>query len=174
MTERDGERSGRVDVEIGVAPADSEAAQLCLGRYFAELDARFSTGFDVEAGPDPDAADYEPPNGVFLIARIDEKAIGCGGVHLLGPADASPVVGEIKRMWVAEEARGNGVATALLQELERWAAELGFGVVRLDTNATLTEAHALYAKHGYRRIDPYRDDNPFADYFFEKTIDPPA
>jgi ribosomal protein S18 acetylase RimI-like enzyme len=46
---------------------------------------------------------------------------------------------------------------------------MGFSVVRLDTNKSLTEAQALYRKLGYREIGRY-NDNPYASHFFEKLL----
>ena len=55
----------------------------------------------------------------------------CGG----GVKGLSGAIAEIKRMYVVPEARGRGVARALLAALEDAARELGYEVVRLDTGA---------------------------------------
>ena len=47
---------------------------------------------------------------------------------------------------------------------------MGFAVLRLDTNKALTEAHALYAKEGYRDVARF-NDNPYAHRWFEKRLD---
>ncbi|MEK8146137.1 GNAT family N-acetyltransferase [Streptomyces sp. M10(2022)] len=65
-------------------------------------------------------ADFGPPHGLFLIAHVDEEAVGCGGVRLLGECTA-----EIKRMYVSGEARGYGIGRYLLEHLERHAANRG-------------------------------------------------
>ena len=41
--------------------------------------------------------------------------------------------------------------------------------VVLDTNRSLPEAQALYRKAGYRARQRY-NDNPYADFWFEKDI----
>jgi hypothetical protein len=51
------------------------------------------------------------------------------------------------------------------------SAGLGHTVVRLDTNATLTEAIAMYERAGYLSIQRY-NDNPYAQAFFEKDLAP--
>ena len=64
-------------------------------------------------------------------------------------------------MFVAPEARGAGVATALLTALERTAEEHGVARVVLETGPLQPEAIALYEKHGYARIPnfgPYVGD----------------
>ena len=90
--------------------------------------------------------------------------IGCGA---LTPIDAS--TGEIKRMWVAPEARGLGVARRLLEAIENQARQSGVTRVVLDTNRALTQAQALYRKAGYRETERY-NDNPYAHFWFEKEL----
>ena len=53
--------------------------------------------------------------------------------------------------------------------LETVASELGATLVRLDTNAVLTEAVAMYLSSGYVEIDRY-NDNPYAQRWFEKPL----
>ena len=79
-----------------------------MGRYFAELDRRFATGFDPGAGDDP--ALYRPPHGTFVVARSDGDPVACGGVQPLGEGTA-----EIKRMWVHDDWRGAGLGARMLR-----------------------------------------------------------
>jgi ribosomal protein S18 acetylase RimI-like enzyme len=72
-------------------------------------------------------------------------------------------------MWVAESARGLGIGRRLLAELEARAVEHGDRTVRLETNATLTEAMALYRSAGYVEVRAFNDE-PFADHWFEKAL----
>jgi putative acetyltransferase len=62
---------------------------------------------------------------------------------------------EIKRMFVHPSARGKGVASAILNELEIWAKEKGFNYTVLETLKTNIEAVNLYKKQGYDIIDNY-------------------
>jgi DNA-binding MarR family transcriptional regulator/GNAT superfamily N-acetyltransferase len=155
-------RAAAVVVEVA-DPAGSEA-RACIDAYLHEIDARFDTGFDPTRGPSADPGELIPPSGVFLLARVDEDAVGCGALKVIGEG-----VGEIKRMWVAPAARGLGIAQRLLDALEQHAIDLHLHTVRLDTNRTLTEAHALYVRNGYREIGRY-NDNPYADHWFEKRL----
>lgn len=151
-------------VEIRVADPASVEAQACIGAYLGELDARFETGFDAARSVSANPHELVPPQGVFLLAWLDGTAIGCGGLKVAGEG-----TGEIKRMWVAPEARGLGVAQRLLDGLEGHAQALALSRVRLDTNRTLVEARALYARNGYQGIPAY-NDNPYADHWFEKRL----
>ena len=105
-----------------------------------------------------------PPSGLFMIARLDGEAVGCGGFKLI-----DKTTGEIKRVWTTPPARGLGVARRVLRTLEAAAREGGLKTLRLDTNRALTEAHALYRNEGYREVARF-GDNPYADHWFEKRL----
>ncbi|MEI7037848.1 bifunctional helix-turn-helix transcriptional regulator/GNAT family N-acetyltransferase [Fulvimonas yonginensis] len=149
---------------VTIVPADpcDADARACMRAYFDELAQRFEQGFDPGRAPEPEA--YLPPGGLFLVARLDGQAIGCGALRSHGRG-----VGEIKHMWVAPSARGLGVAQRLLEALEAHAAATGIRTLRLDTHRALGEARALYLRNGYREIPRY-NDNPYADHWFEKRI----
>lgn len=151
-------------LEVALEPADSADAQWCVRQYVEELNTRFDTGFDPAAGNTVEADDMMPPRGYFVIARLDGEPVGCGGLKRL---DA--MTGEIKRVWASPSARGAGIATRIMDELERLAREAGFARVVLDTNETLTEARAMYGRRGYREIERY-NDNPYAHHWFEKGL----
>ncbi|MCB1416920.1 MAG: MarR family transcriptional regulator [Nitratireductor sp.] len=153
-------RSAQVTLED--VPADCTEAETCLNAYFAELDARFADGFDPYAGSDEEEG--APAMEHFVIARFEGKAAGCGMVLELEPG-----IAEIKRVWIAPELRGTGVASRIMDQLEVRAREGGYRLVRLDTNGTLTEAQAMYRKRGYREIPCY-NANPFAEHWFEKEL----
>ena len=144
-------------IEIGVEPGDSADARWCLEHYYAELDSRFEGGFD----PGPGAYD---PSGSMLVARLDGAPVGCGVLRSLEAG-----IGEIKRLWIAPAARGLGLASLMMDRLEAMAREAGYKAVRLDTNRTLVEAQAMYAKRGYAEIERY-NDNPFAHRWYEKRL----
>lgn len=153
-------RASAVTIEA-VDPAGADA-RLCMDAYFRELEVRFETGFDPALSISADPAELVPPAGWFLIARLDGQPVGCGALKIKGRR-----LGEIKRMWVAPSARGLGIAQRLLDALERHAAEAGVNVLQLDTNRTLNEARALYARNGYVEIAAY-NANPYAHHWYEK------
>src|ERR1700742_7092 len=143
MTENE-RRSRAAAVDIQLADPAGADARHCFDRYFAELGARFEGGFDAGAyGSESGQTDFSPPNGCLLIARMEGNVIGCGALRTLAND-----VGEIKRMWIAPDARGLGLGRRLLAELESQAMRRGYRIVRLDTNATLDEALQLYRSSG--------------------------
>ena len=151
-------------VKVAAEAPDTADARLCLSTYFSELAARFETGFDAGADDSARVEDMAPPSGLFVIARLDGDAVGCGGFKRVDRA-----TGEIKRVWTAPSARGLGVARRMLRALEAAAREAGLKTLRLDTNRALTEAHALYRSEGYREIARF-NDNPYAHHWFEKRL----
>lgn len=153
------------ETRFEVVDPRSDEAIAAMAAYFAELDARFPGGFDPGDALVADAHQLAPPGGAFVVARQGHQVVGCGGVQTIGEG-----IGEIKRMWVAPSARGSGRGRRLLAELEHRCRALGHRTVRLDTNATLTEAIAMYERAGYVPVARY-NDNPYADRFFEKRLD---
>lgn len=153
-------------VSIDVVDPDTPGARHCLQSYYRELDRRFRAGFDPQRSRQTPADDMRPPLGLFLVATVRDEAVGCGALRF-HPGEPT----EIKRLWVDPDTRGLGVGRRLLSELEARAAAHGSDAVRLDTNAGLTEAIALYRRCGYREVAPFNDE-AYADHWFEKRLDP--
>ena len=149
-------------VTVEPADPDSAEARACFDAYFRELEQRFEAGFDPARSISASPRELVPPTGIFLIARLDGRAVGCGALKARKRG-----VGEIKRMWVAPAARGLGIAQRLLEALERHAVDMGLATLQLDTNRALMEARNLYLRNGYREIAAY-NDNPYAHHWFEK------
>ena len=80
-----------------------------------------------------------------------------------------PRVGSLKRMWVADSARGVGLGKRMLEALESEARGLGVATLQLETNHALTEAIGLYQRSGYVEVVPFNAD-PYADHWFEKQL----
>jgi DNA-binding MarR family transcriptional regulator/GNAT superfamily N-acetyltransferase len=154
-------------VEFDVVDARSADARWVLDQYFAELDERFPTGFDVDTARDEDteAAALAPPDGAFIVLRSDLSPFGCGGLQRHDRRTA-----EIKRMWIDPEWRGLGLGRRLVERLERLAATGGYRRVVLDTNDSLTEAIAMYQSMGFEPTERY-NDNPYAQRWFVKALD---
>jgi hypothetical protein len=85
-----------------VDPADADA-QFRLREYFVELDRRFDARFDPASSSSLELDELRPPAGVFLVAILRAEPVACGALKFHGDEPA-----ELKRMWVAESARGLG------------------------------------------------------------------
>lgn len=62
---------------------------------------------------------------------------------------------EIKRMFTLTQYRGQGIASIVLAELEKWAAELSYQKCILETGIKQLAAIQLYKKNGYTVIPNY-------------------
>jgi len=105
-----------------------------------------------------------PPEGVFVLVVDGGRVVAGGGVRRLGPG-----VGEIKRMFVVPDARGQGHARRLLEGLEEAAVDLGYERLRLDTAQSMTTAMGLYRRSGYVDIPDY-NGNSYASFWGEKAL----
>jgi GNAT superfamily N-acetyltransferase len=112
-------------------------------------------------------SDLRAPGGTFLVGWEGPVAVAGGGVRHFDDG-----VGEIKRMFVRPAARSRGIAGELLTALERAARTLGYDRVRLDTGPRQAHAESLYRRAGFVPIAAY-NDNPFASFWGEKTLDLP-
>src|SRR4051794_6862503 len=134
-------------VELRPTDGAHPDARYCIRSYVEELNRREPRGYDPKAGISADPHELRPPHGVLLLAYLREQPIGCGAVKLHGDEPA-----EIKRMWIAPEARGLGLGRRLLQALEAWATEHGATVLHMETNRVLHEAITLYRSVGYQAV----------------------
>lgn len=84
--------------------------------------------------------------GKTFIAVIDGKDIGIvTGVACKGRAEAAGLYG----MWVAPEARRQGIGLSLAQAVAEWARSLGFDQLVLDVADNNGPAIKLYKKAGF-------------------------
>ena len=151
-------------IEIAVTDPADPGVRRAMASYFAELAQRFESGFEVASTLPTHDEQLRLPAGLVLLARRHGEPVGCVGLKLHAEG-----TGEIKRLWVAAEARGIGLARRLLSAVEHEAATRGCHRVRLDTNRALTEAIALYRATGYDEIPAFNDE-PYAHHWFEKRI----
>ena len=122
---------------------------------------------DGAGAPSATPEDFSAERGGAFVVGFSSDAgepLCGGGVKRLGPG-----VAEIKRMYVAEAARGRGLARELLAALEDTARGLGYTLVRLDTGPRQPHAEALYRSAGYTEIADY-NGNPHASFFGEKRL----
>jgi putative acetyltransferase len=154
---------GTVDIRRSTL-ASTDAARL-ITALNAELTATF---------PEPGAthfvltgAQVEDGDGAFLVAYLDEAAVGCGAVRRLDAA-----TGELKRMYVDGSVRGRGIGRALVEALEREARLLGMTKVVLETGTRLEPAIKLYEAMGYGRIPLFGEyrSSPNTSLCFGKSL----
>lgn len=131
-------------MSVSVAPEDpwSDEVQALIARAEAEIAPFY---------PPEQMFTYSPEDlidrGVFfVVARQDGVAVGCGGLE---PKDG---YGELKRMYVAPEARGTGAAEAIMVALEAEAVRMGLFLMRLETGVFQHAALKFYPRCGYETV----------------------
>lgn len=109
------------------------------------------------------------PNAFFVGALEGDQLSGIGAFIVRETREARYV--EIKRIYVPPRSRNRGIAKRIMAALENKAADLGFGIARLETGIHQNEAIALYKKLGYRQIGPFGSygQDPLS-IFMEKKI----
>lgn len=85
-----------------------------------------------------------------VVAYVNDVPVGCGAFK---PFDEQAT--EIKRMYVLPAYRGQGIARAILAELETWSHKEGYVACVLETSVKLPEAVGLYTRWGYERTPNY-------------------
>jgi GNAT superfamily N-acetyltransferase len=94
-----------------------------------------------------DAEEVGEGRGMFLVIYRAGIAVGCGAVRLLDSETA-----ELKRMYVAPLARGNGLGRRLVEALEAEARTLGVRRLVLETGVRQHAALGLYRASGFHAI----------------------
>jgi putative acetyltransferase len=144
-----------ISIEEASAPDAVKDVAVLFAEYQTALGVDLSfQGFDEEVASLPGG--YARPRGRLLLARADDRAVGCIGLRPLSSTD-----GEIKRLYVAPEARGLSLGRRLAERAIAEARIVGYERLLLDTLPSMRAAHALYRSLGFREVPPYRY-NPIA------------
>ena len=111
-----------------------------------------------------DNSDMLNPRSIFVIARDENKAVGCGALR-----EITSDIAEINRMYAVEKNRGIG--KMILLKLENKAKEFGYLKVVLETRKCNKNAVRFYLSNGYRIIDNYGKYKEMAQAIcFEKLL----
>lgn len=140
--------------------------QLEVITLIAELDAYQHSLYPPESVHSLDLASLKKQNVLFAVARdFSGQAIGCGAIVL------GPEFGELKRMYVKPQSRGQGTAKGILKRLESEAGQLGCQRLMLETGPYQCEALALYESAGYERRGPFSNyTNDPLSVFMQKHL----
>ncbi|MBP2558790.1 putative acetyltransferase [Neorhizobium galegae] len=129
-------------------------------------DAYAASLYPTESNHMVDAATLEGPGVSFFVARDGDTILGCGAL-----VEAGDGIGEIKRMFVDEAARGLKLGRRLMDAILQRGGELNLAAIRLETGIHQPQAIGLYRACGFSEIGPfsnYRAD-PLS-IFMEKRL----
>lgn len=96
---------------------------------------------------------------LYLVAEKDDKIVGCAGLTVLDNE------GDIDKVMVREEYRGQGIASCLMAELLAEGSKRGVQEFTLEVRVSNTPAIRLYEKYGFvsEGIRPKFYDKPVED-----------
>jgi ribosomal protein S18 acetylase RimI-like enzyme len=126
-------------------------------RLIAEVQAEYVIRYGSTDDTPLDPLMFEPPSGSFFVGYLSGAPVVSGAwrshtdVTVFGTARTA----EVKRMYVAPQARARGLARRMLAHLEASAAESGAEAMILETGTAQPEAIALYESSGYEAIAPF-------------------
>jgi len=122
-------------------------------RLIEEVQGEYVARYGGRDGSRIAAGEFDPPHGLFVVAYDRDEPVAAGGWRRHDPGAYGGLPGrdpaEIKRMYVATNARGRGFARAVLAYLEDTARSAGVDWLVLETGQRQPEALALYRSSGY-------------------------
>lgn len=132
-----------------ISPAEYSQAVSLTRDYlnWLELDLAYQ-GVEAEFKKFPEM--YGSPNGLFLLAYCGESVAGGVGLRTL-----ESNVCEMKRLYVYDQFKGEGIGRKLCEQLIDQGKNMGFKSMRLDTLASMKPAISLYTDLGFEEIAPY-------------------
>jgi putative acetyltransferase len=96
--------------------------------------------------------DLNKPDVLFIGCRIDGELVASGAAKLM---DDDDTYAEIKRVFVRDDHRGQGLSGQLLNYLEAELYRRGVKLLRLETGVLQPAALGLYRKLGYHERGPF-------------------
>jgi GNAT superfamily N-acetyltransferase len=151
-----------IPITVTAESIDSSGALAMLHAASDELLQRYGASDNAHLNVD----ELRPPLGLFLVARRERHLVG--GVGLRSIADPALHFAEVKRLWVRPDLRREGIALALMKEIENCARELGYVTLFLETGPAQPEALSLYEATSWTKIEQYPDgafSHPIAHRF---------
>jgi ribosomal protein S18 acetylase RimI-like enzyme len=127
-----------------------------------EIDLAFQ-GFAAELEGLP--GKYAPPRGALILAEQDGEPCGCVALR---PIDGQTC--EMKRLFVRESGRGQGVGRGLVGRILEEARAKGYAAMRLDTLPSMQGAVRLYRSFGFRDTEPYVYNPIPGAMFMERSL----
>jgi len=134
-----------------IEPKDNLKIATVIRNVFEELDApkvgtayadpHLNTLFEV----------YQVDTEIYFVVEKDKIILGGCGIGKL--IDAEIKIGELQKMYLAKEARGKGIANALMQKCLAFAKQAGYDKCYIETLPFMKDAQKLYVKSGFTYID---------------------
>ena len=141
------------DTDIEYLDPDSPEVQALI----AVSDAYYANLYPAESNHLENSDDLKKSNVLFIGCRIGGKLVASGAAKIMQD-DGS--YAEIKRVFVLDDQRGNGLSGRIMRFLETELQNRGVSLFRLETGIKQPEALGLYRKLGYEERGPYGSYGP--------------
>ncbi|GEO85578.1 MULTISPECIES: GNAT family N-acetyltransferase [Alphaproteobacteria] len=130
-------------------------------------DAYIASLYPPEGNFTVDVGALRQPDISFVVARTKGQAVGCGAIKWLEDGTA-----ELKRIFVADEARGKGIGRQIMTTLLEMAEVHGIECLYLETGPRNTEAVSLYQTLGFRECGPFAgyQENPYSLFMARQLV----
>jgi putative acetyltransferase len=135
-------------MKITALDPHSQAAQ----DLFTLSDDYLAALYPAESIHSTSATDLSGPSSLFLGVADEQNMIGCGSVMII---EGDIRYGELKRVFIKEAYRGQGLSRKLICALEDHLIKNLVEWVRLETGIYQAEALGLYQSLGYAERGPY-------------------
>ena len=145
------QRVTQLDLVIHTEPFEAPGPQSIVLAARDEFDRIY--GEANRGAHDLQPGDFDPPGGVYLVARLGGHL--AGGVGLRRIVEPELHLAEVKRLWVRPDLRRSGVAISLMAAIEALAADLGYATLYLETGPLQPGARALYERLGWETVERY-------------------
>lgn len=121
-----------------------------------------------------DLSKYSYPNGILFLIKHNDDYVGLGGFK-----EFSENACELKRMYLQEYFRGNGLGKRLLTAIVDKAEEYGYQEMRLESARFMRNGYNLYKSFGFSETSIYqRVESPVEYqaiiYCMKKELNPKA
>jgi len=155
-------------MSVSIVPASGADELSVVRQLFLEYQQALGVslcfqGFDQELAGLPGG--YAPPQGGLWLARVNGAAVGCVALRPAGDGR-----GELKRLYVQPQMRGQGIGQQLLDAVLAAATAAGYTRLCLDTLPAMLEAQRMYRRLGFVECDPFGDHPLPGTVFMERAL----
>ena len=144
-------------------PGDIAAVRALMLDYLRFIEAYLGQSLSFQ-GTQAEFADFPNSYDALWLAQVSGAPVGAVG---LKPFDAGRA--ELKRLYVAPQARGLGLGEALCRACIEGARVKGYRALLLDTDHGLSQANAVYERLGFTDVPRYYD-NPMDSRFMALAL----
>ena len=139
-----------IEIRQAETEHDIESARTLFREYETWLGMSLCfQGFEEEMANLP--GKYAPPEGRLYLAFVDDELAGCIALRKFEDG-----ICEMKRLYLRENARGQGLGNQLIEKLIDEARSIGYSKMRLDTYPPkMGKAVRLYESHSFYPIESY-------------------